>query len=227
MNQEKLFEELTNAGAETSEATALADFEKSLHKPLFERSFAVKHKNAAQVLARVEKAPRFDWRRLLVPLGLGVGSLSLVGASAFAAQSSLPGDPLYPLKRVTETVFDQLDPNFKNEMALRRSQEVKDLVNKSKSDALIKKSLDDYQKQAGEAQNKQDLERSRENLKKAEENASEKSKEEIKQVLDQGSVQGEHSQEKTDDKTTEPLPKEDEDQTDHSGTSREADRQDD
>lgn len=197
MNREQLTNELIAAGAETTEAAALAEFENSLHKPLLLRDQNLKLKNAEAILLRVNKTRSFNWRRFFVPLGIAIGSLSLVGASAFAAQSSLPGDPLYSLKRVTETVLGQISPNFKNEIPLRRSEEVKSLIEKNKNDDLVKKSLEDYQKQAEVGQDKTNLERSRANLKEAETKASERSKEEINKVLEQSKVQGVQTQEKT------------------------------
>lgn len=200
MNRDDLINELIAAGAEPSEAAELANFEQSLKRPMFERSQSLKLKNVNQVLDQLNKPSGFDWRAFIRPFGLALGGLSLAGASVFASQGSLPGEPLYPVKRLSETVLEQINPEFKDEITVRRSEEVKSLIEKNKDDDAIKKSLEDYQQQSSESENKESIKKAEDNLRKAQEGASEKSKEEIEKVLNEGDVKGEQINKESENK---------------------------
>ena len=200
MNREQLINELVAAGAEPSEASELANFEHSLKKPLLERSHSLKLKNVEQVLDNLNKHPGFNWRRFIRPFGLALSGLSLAGASVFASQGSLPGEPLYSVKRLSETVLERINPEFKNEIPVRRSEEVKSLIERNEDDDAVKKSLDDYQKQSSESDNKTSIKKAEDNLKEAQEGASEKSKEEIERVLNAGEVKSEQIKKESENK---------------------------
>ena len=219
MDSKYLINELIAAGAEPSEAAELANFEQSLKKPMFERSQELKLKNVNQVLGQLNKRSGFDWRRYIRPFGLALGGLSLAGASVFASQGSLPGEPLYPIKRLSETVFEQINPEFKDDIPVRRSEEVKSLIEKNENDDSIKKSLEDYQKQSSESENKDSIRQAEDNLKKAQEGASEKSKEEIEKVLNEGDVKGEQINKESENKGS--SPKDSEQKSDGSDSSGE------
>lgn len=193
MNKDELINELIAAGAKPSEASELAQFEKSLNKPLLQRSHGFKLTQVKKVLERLNKSHRLSWRRFIRPLGLAISGLSVAGASVFASQGSLPGEPLYPIKRLSETVFEQINPEFKNEIPIRRSEEVKNLIESDKDDDAIKKSLEDYQKQSADTENEESIKQAEANLRKAQESATEKSKEEIEKVLKEGDVKGEQN----------------------------------
>jgi hypothetical protein len=87
---------------------------------------AIKEKVLKGLLARPEtaSAPYF-WRtkfslgvRWAVSVLVGV---SLVGGTAFASNSALPGSPLYPVKRATEKVAVTLAPGEENKANLQAS----------------------------------------------------------------------------------------------------------
>lgn len=200
MNRDELINELTAAGAEPSEAVELAKFEESLKRPMLERSHSFKLKNIRGLLDQLDKPSGFDWHRFIRPFGLALGGLSLAGASVFASQGSIPGEPLYPVKRLSETVFERINPEFKNEIPVRRSEEVKSLIERNENDDAIKKSLEDYQKQSSGFENKESVKQAEDNLKEAQERASEKSKVEIEKVLNEGEVKSEQTKRESENK---------------------------
>lgn len=191
MNKERLIKELIESGAEVSEAKDLANFGSSLQGTVFQRSLQFKSHQADILLAKTPAKQKFDLRKLLAPIGLALASLSVVTASAFAAQSSIPGDPLYPIKRLSEKVFQTIDPQFKNEIPVRRSQELKDLIEKKQNESLIKKSIEDYKQTESVKSETDSSKKAQENLRQAEEKATGDSKLEINKIIEQGKVQGE------------------------------------
>ncbi len=200
MNRDELINELIAAGADPSEAEELANFKDSLKKPMLERNQSFKLRQVNQISSNLNKPSGFDWRRFIRPFGLALGGLSVAGASVFASQGSLPGESLYPIKRLSETVFEKIKPEFKDEIPVRRSEEVRSLIEKNKNDDAIKRSLEDYQKQSSESENKNTIKQAVDNLRKAQEEASEKSKEAIERVLKEGDVKGEQINKESENK---------------------------
>lgn len=190
MNKERLIKELIESGAEPFEAKELADFGVLLSKTDIQRSLQFKSSQADILLGKIPTKRTFDFRKLFAPIGLALASLSVVTVSAFAAQNSIPGDPLYPIKRLSEKVLQTVDPQFKNDIPVRRSQELKELIEKKQSESLIKKSIDDY-KQVESVKSETDTsKKTQENLLQAEEKATGESKSEINKIIEQGKVQG-------------------------------------
>lgn len=103
------------------------------------------------------------------------------------AQKSLPGDPLYPVKRLSENVIVAVNPKFKNEVLIRRSEEIKELTEKNKGQNLIKKTIDEYRNnlQKDGKLNPTKVKESKKNLEDAKENSIEENKEEIEKALNQ------------------------------------------
>ncbi len=195
MNNKKIIEELVSAGASTTEASDLAEFQEQLSKPHLERSYQFKSDKADYLLSKIEKRQRFDFRKLIAPATIAVASLSLVTVSAFAAQNSIPGDPLYALKRISEKVFQTFDPHFSQQIPVRRSEEIKKLIENKSSEDLLKKTIQDYQAIKKAAPQSDASREAQDNLKQAEQKATGESKAEIKKVLDQGSVEGQTTHE--------------------------------
>lgn len=195
MNNKTIIEELISAGASATEASDLAEFENQLNKPQIERSYQFKADKADYLLGKIENRKRFEFKKLLAPASIAVASLSLVTASAFAAQSSIPGDPLYALKRISERVFQTFDPQFSQQIPVRRSEEIKKLIENKDPENLVKKTIQDYQETKKAAPRSDASKEVRDNLQQAEQKATGESKVEIKKVLDQGSVEGQSTHE--------------------------------
>ncbi len=193
MNKKRLTEELTSVGAGGLEASVLAELVDSLPDTKLERSSQFKSTQVESILAKLPKKNGFSLRRLLPPVGIALASLSAVAVSAFAAQGSLPGEPLYPVKRLSEVVLQTLNPGFQDQLPVRRSEEIKKLIEKKEGNDLIKKAIDDYKQTEGAKPPAQVLKQAQENLRRAEEKATGETKTEIKKVLDEGKVQGETS----------------------------------
>jgi hypothetical protein len=114
---------------------------------------------AAQSESRRAAAPRRTARERR--LAVAVGGFALVSASAsmsFAAQSALPGDTLYPLKRALENVHESVlrDPDSRGATILgnasSRLDEVDQLTRTGEQDpAVISRTLEDFTTQAVEA----------------------------------------------------------------------------
>jgi hypothetical protein len=83
---------------------------------------------AASMPARRQPYPFQRWATLAA--GLLLAFILLTGGAAFAAQSSLPGDPLYGLKRFTEQVQLSLGstPTLLEQFAKRRIDEIGQLL---------------------------------------------------------------------------------------------------
>ena len=191
MNKDDLINELIVSGSNKWEAFDLAKFAETLNPTILERNHAFKLGQFETIASKLERK-KFSWRRVVVPLGLGLGSLSLLAGTIFAAQGSLPGEPLYPVKRISEQVISSVYPKFAENLPVRRTQEIKQLIEQNKDGTLLKNNLEDYTKEI--TKNKPSskvIEQSRDNLQQAEEKASGTAKTEIQNVLEQGSVKGE------------------------------------
>lgn len=80
-----------------------------------------------------------------------VPKLVLSGVGGFAAivvvvmsQSSLPGSPLYPVKRSSEKVREVVQPSYTNDVVEKRKEEIEELKTKSADEDRIHKAEDAY-----------------------------------------------------------------------------------
>ncbi len=93
------------------------------------------------------KKPAFSLAFTLLFIFIGLFSLIQV------AQASLPGEPLYPVKKLYENLaFTK--PQGKKEKTERRANEIIDIVNKKKGKKVLKETIDDYKKTIDEAKEK-------------------------------------------------------------------------
>ncbi|MDO8657424.1 MAG: hypothetical protein Q7K55_01690 [Candidatus Levybacteria bacterium] len=102
-----------------------------------------------------------------------------------SAQKSLPGDTLYPVKRLSENIVSRVNPGFKDEILLRRSEEIKDLTDKNKDHKLIKDTIDEYKNNLEKdgKLNQTKVEESKKNLEEAKEKSIEENRGEIEKIL--------------------------------------------
>lgn len=172
-----LIDELREAGADPAEAAALGGVARQLKTlPRPTRPAAVNsHQLWASIQASAHRNPA--WRYLL-PIPAAV-SLALMGAAtlAFAAQQSLPGDFLYPIKQSLESVEVRLIPGQRSTLAVRQSKDIKQSVEKHPNNPrpALTPLLNNLQHAATSHQlptNKNDQEQIRQNLEEAQRHTS-------------------------------------------------------
>ena len=212
MQNDDLEKELKIRGLSQTEAEELGQVAKSIGQiGRFARSEEVKEQFLVKLLG-TKKQELFAWPRLFAPAVAFVLILVVLGAgSVVFAQKSLPGDFLYPVKRLSENVAVSLNPELEQEIVVRRSQEVKDLVEQKEDPELVKNTLDDFsedsQKAKSEGHANGNLEEGVRNLEDARERSSEVERKQIDEALkkleekneDEGSVKGTKSEEKKED----------------------------
>lgn len=184
--KEDLKKELIEAGAKDTEVEELISAGDRLLKL---SAFKTSEDFRQKVLRRVTKEP-FNKEKsslpkwAIVPL-ITVVILFLGLTTVVSAQKSQPGETLYPLKLVSEDVFRKVDPDFKDEIIVRRSEEVKKLAEEKKDSKLLKKTLKEYKKEIlrDEKSNKEKVEESRKNLEGIKEKVEEEDKKEIENMF--------------------------------------------
>ena len=210
MQNDDLEKELKIRGLSQTEAEELGQVAKSIGQiGRFARSEEVKEQFLVKLLG-TKKQELFAWPRLFAPAVAFVLILVVLGAgSVVFAQKSLPGDFLYPVKRLSENVAVSLNPELEQEIVVRRSQEVKDLVEQKEDPGLVKDTLDDFsedsQKAKSEGHANGNIEEGVRNLEEAKERSSDDEKKQIEETLkkleeqkdnNEGSVKGSKSEEK-------------------------------
>lgn len=129
-------EELRLAGAKESELNQLTEVADRLHRL-----------NTPSASLKQAKQVRPGWH--LAPLGAALIVGVLLGANVVAyAQTSLPGNWLYPSKRLSEKVAVAFDPGYRATLMMRRSQEVKELVDRHAGKPVVLATLADYKTEA-------------------------------------------------------------------------------
>ncbi len=183
---DKLILELKQEGATDKEAEELALLSKNFSNSIkIERSFEIKTKFLRQ---KNTSKNFFSLHRQLFAYVLVI--LFFISFSTLvSAQDSLPGQPLYPVKRISEDIARKVSPSFKGEILKRRSQEVKllsDPRNKKNSTNLIN-AIKDYENELSDNKvvNNKIIKESGDNLRDASRVASDGSKLEIEHILRQ------------------------------------------
>lgn len=105
-----------------------------------------------RLLSRLDEEPRLWWQRWFSPWGLkfAFAALGLVlfltGGTWAAAQSSNPGGLLYPVKRLSEEVVQQLFPQKLIKLE-HRGQELKNLIENQAPAEKVKSGAEDFKKE--------------------------------------------------------------------------------
>jgi len=190
MNEElkKLFEELKAEGASGKEMEELIPVLNKLAViKKHERSYILKRKFLEDKVVSSKRSTFFvKWffaPAIAFSLLLFVGAVS----ASYASQKSLPGDPLYPVKRLTEDARTLIDPNFKNEKIVRRSEEIKKLTEeKEEKPKFINKAIDDFRKESEDSRthDTKKVQESLKNLEDAKQNVSGEEKKQIERVIE-------------------------------------------
>lgn len=183
MNEDikKLIEELKTSGASQKESEELSLLSKNLSNLYnFQRSQSLKDKFLYE---NMFSDKRFYVSRKFITIAL-FSIIFLIGfASTVGAQNSLPGDPLYPVKIASEKIASTVNPSFKSEILIRRSEEIRELSNKN-NPAGFHQTIEDYQNELKNNNiNKENIEESRKNLEEAQNKSLEENKKDIETVI--------------------------------------------
>jgi hypothetical protein len=189
-NIDKIKQELLDAGASEKEADELAYFSKNISNTLgFERSENVKK----VFLESAKNKNNYSYRSFMFLhksiFASILGMFLLLGfATVVSAQDSVPGEPLYKVKRATENVVSFVNPSFNSEILKRRSREIKHLANpenSSKKTEELKTVIKDYENELEEHKDidKAAIEESRANLEEARDGSDDEDRLEIENVI--------------------------------------------
>lgn len=204
MNKE-LEKELEMGGAKKKEISELISIVDKLSEfSKIERSFATKRKFLEEPIAdktfSLPFLPSLFWLprqiRLLpgwaLSLVISFVLVILVGTgSVWAAQESLPGEPLYRVKRLSENIVSSVKPEFKSQMLIRRSEEIKGLIEEKKDFGLLDQTVIEYKKEKREIEhNSSVLLKAERNLEQAQEKAQDEIKEKLKRALESEEREG-------------------------------------
>ena len=185
-NLEELILELKKEGADASEAEELALLSKNLTNSVnFERSFDTKIKFLKQKEGKRGKL--FMFKSPLIATFIAI--LLFVGFSTVvSAQDSLPGQPLYAVKRASEEIAGLVNPSFKGQILIRRSDEIKKLSNSgNKNSKNLTNTINEYEDELNDRIkfDIKEIEESRVNLENARKVATDGSRFEIDHILQQ------------------------------------------
>lgn len=143
----------------------------------FKRSFLEK--------LSTKKHKRYFSSRIYIPALLLTFILFVLIAGAVSAQKSLPGQPLYPVKILSENIIKTFNPSFSSEVLKRRSEEIKSLSEQRKNSDLLQQTLENYSRELDNKNtNNVKTEELKKNLEKAKEMSAERNKEKIEKVIE-------------------------------------------
>lgn len=218
-----LLKELNQEGMSQKDAEELLQTAFSLSKlSTIRRSYEFK-KIKAEIISSQKIRGRFffGFPRILIP-ALAVLILLFGTSSIVLAQKSLPGETLYPVKRVTEDVIVTFNPVFKEVVFKRRVEENKVIIEKKKvSDEQHRLEEDKKEEEKSEKTSIIEAQKKTETKKESESLEKEIEKENKKEKVKNNNVKGEQTERQNSDKenSNENKNKEDdkgEDKTDNS-----------
>jgi hypothetical protein len=175
----ELQQELRDEGASPGEASQLEALAIQLQSLKSYRDYRdaleVSKKSVPAQKSAQKSARKSAMRTRLAPIAIIIALLVGIGLSlAILSQSSLPGQILYPVKKLSENAIATFDPDYKGTMMTRRSQEVKDLVSRHAGQGLVLSTIYAYQNDARgyKTYNYEVLEKCKDNLTAARRDAS-------------------------------------------------------
>ncbi len=125
-----LRQELLAAGASETEAQDLKDLAMQL----------------SRLKPGSDKARNRGWK-LAVPLSIAAG-VAIVLLIVTLANGSLPGNPLYPVQRTSDSVAIALHPSYRASVMMRQAEQVRVLVETHAPSSEVMTALNEYQHQA-------------------------------------------------------------------------------
>lgn len=179
---DKLIKELKDQDIPDKEAEELAFLSKNLSNLYkFERSNDFKIRFLQQNLLTKNK---FFFSRQIFAAAFLSFVLLLGFTSVVGAQNSLPGQPLYTVKKLSENIISAMNPSFKGEILERRSEEIKELSDKKDGDSF-RNIVNEYERELNENKtiNPEKMEESRKNLEEAKKNSLDEHREDIERVI--------------------------------------------
>jgi len=199
--EEQLKKELQSQGVLEEEARELMEALNKISKlSKTERSYAFK-RSFLENLSKKEKTDRktfFFLPRAYVPALAFVLLLFILITEVVNAQKSLPGQPLYPIKRLSENIVKTINPSFKDEILRRRSEEIKNLTEQKKDSNLLKQTVSDYKdelKEKGKLSPVK-IQETKKNLEEAKEKSEKENKKEIEKAIIQTEIKKEDQEKK-------------------------------
>lgn len=151
-----------------------------------ERSDLAKKTFLKKLFLQKDEKQSFLPYQIFISAGLMALLLFIGFATIVNAQKSIPGESFYPLKLASENVITSINPKFKDEVIVRRSEEIKKIVEQKKDSNLLKETIKEYKKELEyEERDEVKVEESRKNLEQAKEKSSDEDKKEIESVLEQ------------------------------------------
>ncbi len=187
--EKELIQELQSEGVLKEEAEELLEvIHKASQVAKTDRSYLSK----MAFLEKIETLSRKDSKRMfafsprfLAPALAFVILLFILVTEVVNAQKSLPGQPLYGLKRLSENIAKTVDPSFKSEVVIRRSEEIKSLTEEKKDGNLLKKTVNDYKNALRNNTNinQDSIEESQKNLEEAKNQSAGSGKKEIESAI--------------------------------------------
>lgn len=181
-DSKNLFKELAQSGASDKE---LQQFQSVVERLASVSSIQRSNKHKVNFLRNSEaKRSRYINKHFFVP-AIAFVLFLLIGGSVVKAQTTLPGDSLYPVKRLSEDIYSKLNPNFRNDVIVRRSEEIKEMTEQKRDSTNVEKTIRDYQEEVSKQEKHDDktFEESQKNLREAAEKATEENKKEIEKTL--------------------------------------------
>lgn len=131
-NRQDLERELLLAGASKEEIPSLSRIAESLHQS--------GRGSSPFGLIRASRPAR-----MIIPaVSAGVFLFAAGFMTSGVARLSLPGEPLYPLKRLNERVILMAEPDMQTVVMMRRSDEVRRLVQEGADEEVILETLSAY-----------------------------------------------------------------------------------
>jgi len=149
------------------------------------RSDSFKRQFLEKLTDREEKKMFITASRIYIPALLLTLLLFILISEVVSAQKSMPGQPLYPVKILSEKFIKTVNPSFQNEILIRRSEEIRNLTQQKSSSELLKKAIDDYEKELKDKNNINSIkiEESKKNLEDARGKTGKDNKKEIESVI--------------------------------------------
>lgn len=135
-----LREELKLAGATNAETKELLPLATSLKR--------LKDSKDSLSKGKLPRRHQNRWK-ILWPIGIpSIMSLALGMALVILSQTTLPGNLLYPVQKLSDNISMSVDPNYRGTVMMKRAQQVKQLIAEHASPNLVLAALADYQTEA-------------------------------------------------------------------------------
>lgn len=184
--EKQLEQELLEQGISGEELWGLIEFKNKITKLSDTRRSDDFKRSFLQKLEKVGNHGQLYPQRRLFTSALIIAFLILILITGFVgAQKSLPGQPLYPVKILSENLIKTVNPSFKNEILKRRSEEIKSLTEEKKNSEQINNTINKYEKDLEENKkiNPAKIEETRRNLEDARDNSEDEDRKEIEHVI--------------------------------------------